>query len=126
MSYLEEAFEMWLGQNPSIPSAVREYKFHPTRKFRLDFAWPDLKFAVEIEGGLFKGGRHQTMKGFIGDCEKYEAAMILGWVVYRVPGPWIAEGQRMIWREDTMTAIKTMLVERAVAKQDRLRVEAGD
>ena len=34
--------------------------------------------AVEIEGGLFKGGRHQTLTGFLADAEKYEAALVHG------------------------------------------------
>ena len=57
----------------------REYVFHPTRKWRFDFAWPDIKLAVEVEGR----GRHQSFGGFEADCEKYNAAAILGWRVLR-------------------------------------------
>ena len=49
------------------------------------------------------GGRHQRLAGFLKDAEKYEAAMCLGWRVYRVPGPWVATRKRHIWREQVMT-----------------------
>ena len=88
-SQLEDVFDMWLTQHPDIPAPVSEYKFHPKRRWRLDRAWPEHKVAVEIEGGLYKGGRHQTLVGFTNDCEKYNAAAMLGWRVYRVPSPWL-------------------------------------
>src|SRR5687768_16750315 len=30
----------------------------PARRWRFDFAWPELKVAVECDGGTFTGGRH--------------------------------------------------------------------
>ena len=35
--------------------------------------------------------------------------MALGWTVYRVPGPWIAEGERIIWRPQVMETLKILL-----------------
>ena len=65
---------------------------------------------MKIEGGvLTAGGRHQRLGGFLKDAEKYEAAMCLGWRVYRVPGPWVATRKRHIWREQVMTTLKTLL-----------------
>ena len=61
----------------------RECRFHDSRKWRFDFAWPSLMLAVEVEGGTWQVGRHQTGKGFAADCEKYNAAAILGWRVLR-------------------------------------------
>ena len=111
MSYLEDTFLAWMRQEPGIRDSmwITEYKFHPKRKWRFDIAWPIEKVAVEIEGGLFKGGRHQTLTGFLADAEKYEAALALGWKVYRVPGPWIAEGERIIWRPEVMETLKILL-----------------
>lgn len=64
---------------------VKEYKFHPERKWRFDFAIPDKKIAIEYEGGVFGGGksRHTTGKGYAGDAEKYNEAAKLGWKVLR-------------------------------------------
>lgn len=68
-----------------LPPPVPEYRFHPTRKWRIDFAWPDQKVALEIEGGVFMkgGGRHSRGAGFRKDIEKYNAAAALGWRIVR-------------------------------------------
>ena len=62
-----------------------EYKFHPKRKWRFDFANPVLKIAIEQEGGVWISGRHNRGKGFLNDMEKYNQAVILGWKVLRYP-----------------------------------------
>ena len=108
-SRIEESFAFWLTIE-NLPDHAREYQFHPTRKWRFDFAWVDQKVAVEIEGITYgDGGRHQQAKGFIGDCEKYEAALLLGWKVYRVPGQWVTQGRQDIWRPQVMETIRTLL-----------------
>lgn len=71
--------------------ALREYKFHTTRNWRFDFAWPEARVAVEIEGGVWQRGRHTRGTGFIGDCEKYNAAVLDGWRVFRLTGEMIDE-----------------------------------
>ena len=88
----------------------RELVFAPPRMWRFDFAFEMDRFAVEVEGILWLGdsGRHQRAKGFEDDAEKYEAAMLLGWIVYRVPSTWIAKGDRRIWRPEVATTIRTL------------------
>ncbi len=76
----------------NVQEPVREYRFHAKRRWRFDFAWPDAKFAVEVEGLTREGGRHQRFGGFEKDCEKYEAAMLDGWTVYRVTHARIKSG----------------------------------
>jgi len=66
------------------PEFQREYAFHPQRRWRFDFAWPEARVAVEIEGGLWKFGRHNHPQGFMRDLEKYNEAIFLGWVVFRL------------------------------------------
>lgn len=61
----------------------REFRFHPRRKWRFDFAWPQILVAVEIEGGVWSGGRHSGGAGMAADCDKYNAAVALGWKVLR-------------------------------------------
>jgi hypothetical protein len=63
---------------------VKEYYFHPVRKWRFDYALPELKIAIEVEGGVWSGGRHITGTGFLGDCDKYNSAAVMGWIVIRV------------------------------------------
>ena len=95
VSYLEDSFQKWLDQTdfPTVHEVKREFEFAPPRKWRFDFAFTCCHVAVEIEGGLYKGGRHQTLEGFLADSEKYEAALVHGWTVYRVPGPWGCRGR---------------------------------
>lgn len=61
----------------------REYRFHPKRRWRFDFAWPDPKImlAVEIHGGTWSQGRHTRGKGFAEDCLKMNTAALMGWTV---------------------------------------------
>ena len=61
----------------------QEYKFHPKRKWRFDFAWPKSKVAVECEGGTWVGGRHVRGQGYANDLDKYNRATVMGWCVLR-------------------------------------------
>ena len=77
---------------------------------RIDFAWPKLLVGVEINGLVWgRPGGHQTVKGIIAAAEKHEALMMEGWRVLQVPGPWVAEGNRSIWRPRTMDTLKLLL-----------------
>ena len=62
---------------------VKEHKFHPKRKWRFDYAIPEHKIALEVEGGVWTGGRHIRAQGFLGDMEKYNTATLMGWRVFR-------------------------------------------
>ena len=108
MSALEDQFALWLetSEGDGIPAPEREYRFHPPRRWRFDFAWPAHKVAVEIEGITHYGkgiGRHQSADGFVKDCEKYEAALLDGWWVYRIPGPWVTD-----WRPEVMSTLRQL------------------
>lgn len=61
----------------------KEYKFHPERKWRFDYAIPAHKIALEVEGGVWTQGRHTRPHGFLGDIEKYNTATLMGWRVFR-------------------------------------------
>jgi very-short-patch-repair endonuclease len=84
LSHGEEAFALHCrAEFPPRDQPVREHRFHPERKWRFDFAFLSEKLAVEIEGGVFAFGGHSRGKGFEKDCEKYNAAIKLGWRVLR-------------------------------------------
>lgn len=79
-----------------LPEPETEYKFHPDRKWRFDFAWVlegegafeeygvDRGLAMEVEGGVWISGRHSRGSGFVKDMEKYNEAAAMGWRVLRV------------------------------------------
>lgn len=68
---------------PEASTPVREYTFAPPRRWRFDFAWPEARVAVEVEGGTWDRGRHTRGAGYAGDCAKYNAAVLGGWRVLR-------------------------------------------
>ncbi len=83
-SALEEKFlAVFLSAVPTAPKPEREFRFHPDRKWRFDFAWPRHKTAVEIDGGIFIDGGHNRGMQFAGDAEKNNAAVCLGWRVLK-------------------------------------------
>ena len=76
-----------LLRSVGLPAPVREHRFHPVRRWRFDYAWPEQRVALEVEGGVRTGGRHTRGAGFVADIEKYNAAVVAGWRVVRVvPG----------------------------------------
>lgn len=69
-----------------------EYRFHSVRRWRFDYAWPDLHIALEVEGGVWTAGRHTRGSGFVKDMEKYNEAAIAGWTVLRCTPKQLATG----------------------------------
>lgn len=66
-----------------LPEPVAEFRFHPQRRWRFDWAWPDRKLALEEDGGVWIRGRHNHPTGYLADMEKLNAAVELGWRVLR-------------------------------------------
>ncbi|MFX4955431.1 DUF559 domain-containing protein [Acinetobacter baumannii] len=64
-------------------SFEQEYKFHPERKWRADFLITGTKILIEVEGGIWSGGRHTRGIGYLGDMEKYNEAAMMGFTVLR-------------------------------------------
>lgn len=62
---------------------VKEYKFHPTRRWRFDYALPEHKIAIEIDGGVWTQGRHTRPVGYLHDMEKFNEAAAMGWLVLK-------------------------------------------
>lgn len=84
-SRLESRF-LFLWRVAGGPPLEREVRFHPTRRWRADFAHLPTRTLIEIEGGIFmrKGGRHNRGGGYAKDAEKYLEAAMQGWTVLRL------------------------------------------
>jgi len=136
ISTLEVAFmQAWRANvDADTPRPKREYRFHPRRLWRFDFAWEAHRLAVELEGGVMSYpvncdqcgepvhrvnkrtgrkervfaamGRHTRSAGFQGDCEKYNEATVLGWRVLRFTIKDLAESPG-----ETIKTIKRILAE---------------
>jgi very-short-patch-repair endonuclease len=67
-----------------MPTPTPEYRFHPVRKFRWDWAWPEHRLALEVEGGVWSGGAHGRGTGIVRDMAKSTLAAEEGWRIIRV------------------------------------------
>ncbi len=83
----------------------REFRFYRPRRWRFDFALPDMRIAIEIEGGVFTQGRHTRGKGFIGDMEKYNEAVRLGWKVLRFTPSQVLDGSAIAFIRKVLEAV---------------------
>ena len=92
---LETVMALAIGLEFDLPEPVREYRFAPPRRWRFDFAFPDAKVALEIEGGIWTAGRHSRGAGMRDDMEKYNAAACAGWRVLRVHHDLVHNGQAL-------------------------------
>lgn len=86
-------------QLAGLPDFVAELEFHPTRKWRLDYAWPQRRVALEVHGGVFTRGRHTRGAGFTGDREKMNEAACHGWIVIEVSTEQLKDGVARDWVE---------------------------
>lgn len=90
----------------------REFRFHPVRLWRSDFAiWASSEAArggvrpllVEVEGAVRgKPGRHQRVDGMEQDCEKYAEAQCHGYTVLRVSAGMARDGRALAYIERLM------------------------
>lgn len=83
-----------------------EYKFHPERRWRADFLLRTFirggevhgfrPMLVEVEGGSFTGG-HKRGKAYESDCEKHNAASLLGFRTLRFTPAMVEDGRALEW-----------------------------
>lgn len=83
---LENAFHLhWAMLYAQLPEPVRQYPvLNPKtgRNWKLDFAWPQEKLCVEIQGGSWIRGGHNTAQGQHSDYERHNALTRMGWRIF--------------------------------------------
>lgn len=79
-----------LLQEAGLPQPKRELRFHPTRKWQMDYAWEKERVFLEVEGlfsrdlnGKVVAGRHRQIGGYLKDMEKYNEAAAMGYRLLR-------------------------------------------
>jgi len=85
-----------------LPEPIREFVFLPGRKYRADFAYPDVRLLIEVEGGVYGTGGHSTGRGITRDIEKGNAAVLEGYRVIRCSGEHVTSGQCLTWIEHAL------------------------
>ena len=81
----------WLTHEHEFARSLVSERYPKGRAWRFDYAVLPLKIGVEVDGGAFSGGRHTTGSGFTGDCQKLNAAALLGWTVLRGTAPMVRD-----------------------------------
>lgn len=97
MSALEDQFlGLWQARYPQL-NLEREYssieawekdfqerysRSKRSKRYRLDFAHPNSRTGIEIQGGVYNRGRHVTGSGYERDCRKYNLAYTSGWTIF--------------------------------------------
>lgn len=67
-----------------------EYRFaKPERQYRSDIAFPDVKVAIEIDGGTWTLGRHNRPSHAIDEMTKNNDYVIRGWHTFHCPWLWL-------------------------------------
>jgi hypothetical protein len=72
-----------LLKRAKLPAPVIEHRFAPPRRWRFDYAFPDAKVALEVDGGVWTRGRHTRGSGWLKDTEKLNTAAVMGWRLLR-------------------------------------------
>jgi G:T-mismatch repair DNA endonuclease (very short patch repair protein) len=87
----------------------RQYKFHPTRRWKADFAFPEEMVLVEVQGSTWARmgakkcpvckqipkGRHGMGAGFEKDRIKMNEAQLKGWLVLEVTAGMVKDGSAL-------------------------------
>lgn len=66
-----------------LPLPTPEYRFHPTRRWRMDYAWVEERVFLEVDGGVWTRGRHTRGDGWTKDTEKLNEASVAGFRALR-------------------------------------------
>jgi very-short-patch-repair endonuclease len=75
-----------------LPAPMREHYPFRDRKFRLDFSWPDLLIALEVDGAV-----HRIKARFHADIERHNLLLLAGWRVLRAGREEIKDGRALGW-----------------------------
>jgi hypothetical protein len=73
----------------------RNYRFHPMRRFEIDWAWPEQKVGVEIQGGIWiPGGKgaHSRPMNIVRDMTKHNLLLDAGWRVWHYTPKEVIDG----------------------------------
>lgn len=64
-----------------LPEPIEQYQFAPPRRFKADFAWPQYRLLVEVQGGIWRrgGGAHSHPLDLERDIERTQHMALLGW-----------------------------------------------
>jgi len=96
MSKLEAKVAFDLKALGLLDQCEQQYKFHPTRKWLIDFAFPLRRVALEVNGGTYLQGKargaHSRGSRQRKDYEKWSCLSLMGWIVLLVDSADVRSG----------------------------------
>lgn len=111
MTKAKETLETWLIYG-NLGTWIAEFRFHPTRRWRFDWANVEAKVAVEYDGltgatafnrkGDESSVGHVSVSGVMRDAAKINEAQLLGWICIRVNAKTIGTGEAFAWIEQAV------------------------
>jgi len=87
----------------------REYRFHPTRKWRADYRLLNVLLngqmvLIEIEGGFYRGvGGHNSINGLQRDIDKNNHALACGYLPFRFSTADVLRGRAKAFLAEHLT-----------------------
>jgi len=84
-------------QTAGLPAPITEFYHLAGRDFRLDFAWPDRRIGVEIQGAA-----HRIKGKFAADIEKRALGLLAGWRVLEIDGRRVRNEVGIGWLRELM------------------------
>jgi very-short-patch-repair endonuclease len=92
---------------PSIRKNIKNAK-----PYKLDFAHPETKVAIEIQGGTWNNGRHSRGSGMKGEYNKLNTLQYDGWTVFQLSTDMITE--------EWINIIKESIINKITEKEDNI------
>ena len=89
-----------------FPHYETEQRLIPGRLFRCDFVFREQRVVVEVEGGIYDGRAHGSIRGILRDIEKHNEYVCHGWRPIRVTGKHIDDGRALAWIERALREAK--------------------
>lgn len=103
MSFAEDLLA-WQIKAAKLPEPVRQYYYARPRKLRADFAWPELRLLVEVQGGVWNRKAHGSITGILADIDRLNAATMGGWRLLRVTPEMVKFGPALALIERALRA----------------------
>lgn len=77
-----------------------QFRAIPGRRFTWDFADESRRLLLEVQGGVWNGGKHGRGSGIAKDTEKLNLATIHGWRVMQFTPDQVRDGRALRWVQD--------------------------
>lgn len=85
----------WQISAAGLQAPERQYYYARPRRLRADFAWPDYRLLVEVQGGIYSRRAHGSIRGVLADIDRLNEATMHGWRLLRVRPDMVTDGQAL-------------------------------